>query len=156
MTPPHKKKGIFSVLRTKGNIYESWMFLKKLNNYLISYLQFAHSTNALNFSKTFLQWYHQIWLISNLYNFEVIFLLFLASSFGDPHMTSLDGFGFSFNGLGDYVLYQSTSSSTTTTIHSRTCIAYSKVVNSKATVFCGYVLQETGLPLFEVYLDMES
>ena len=71
-------------------------------------------------------------------------------------MTSLDGFGFSFNGLGDYVLYRSNSSSESTIIHSRTCMAYSKVVESKATVFCGYALQETGLPLFELFLNMES
>ena len=83
-------------------------------------------------------------------------ILFPASSFGDPHITTMDGLGYSFNGLGDYVLYQATSSVINTTIHSRTCIAYSDTIQSKATVFCGFAIRESGIPLFQVYLNVSS
>ena len=86
----------------------------------------------------------------------LILLHFLASSFGDPHITTMDGLGYSFNGLGDYVLYQSTSTFVNTSVHSRTCIAYSDTIQSRATVFCGFAIQETESPLLQVYLNMSG
>ena len=35
-----------------------------------------------------------------------IYILITGTGFGDPHVFTLDGFAYTFNGLGEYVLLQ--------------------------------------------------
>ncbi|KAK3703614.1 hypothetical protein QZH41_019153, partial [Actinostola sp. cb2023] len=62
--------------------------------------------------------------------------------FGDPHITTLDGIKYSFNGLGDYIVLQTLDR--TNLIHGRTKRPLSKFGGlSKATVFSGFALRSS-------------
>ncbi|XP_048581956.1 uncharacterized protein LOC5522228 isoform X2 [Nematostella vectensis] len=70
---------------------------------------------------------------------------------GDPHITTVDGFGYSFNGLGDYVMMKSTNSHR---IHTRTARPLaSNGALAKATVFSGFALAANGSNVVQVMYD---
>ena len=84
-------------------------------------------------------------------------LFFIAASFGDPHLVTLDGFQYTFNGLGDYHMLQAVTEDTTVKIQSRTCKAFVATGTvSKATVFCGFAITETDEPVISIYLNITS
>ncbi|XP_066930439.1 fibrillin-2-like isoform X6 [Clytia hemisphaerica] len=74
-----------------------------------------------------------------------------AVTFGDPHLRTLDGFQYTFNGLGEYLYLSETANNLV--IHSRTCII---ATGGAATVFCGFAVNETDSSLFEVTLNMTT
>lgn len=72
----------------------------------------------------------------------------IASGFGDPHLRTLDGHPYTFNGLGDYMLLQTD----TLKVHARTCQFHMNGVSTPATIFCGYAVQDAkASTMIEVY-----
>ena len=47
----------------------------------------------------------------NCMTMNLFCLLFTAQAAGDPHLVTLDGKGYSFNGVGDFILVQDVNSS---------------------------------------------
>ena len=91
---------------------------------------------------------------------SICFLLsFLAFTFGDPHIRTLDGYTYTFNGIGDYILF-SVKNSTEFIIHSRMSKAKiapnSSITVSKATVFSGFAMKSDQGALVEFYLNVTS
>ena len=76
----------------------------------------------------------------------IIFFWSTGSSFGDPHITTLDGLTYTFNGLGEYVMLtmiEPTSNTTLLDIQTRTAQAINAngtLIN--ATVFQAFAVQE--------------
>ena len=60
----------------------------------------------------------------------------VAWGWGDPHITTIDGRRYTFNGLGEYVLMRTNSSSFE--FQGRTTLAN----NSNATIFSAFTLRE--------------
>ena len=60
----------------------------------------------------------------------------IAWGWGDPHITTIDGRRYTFNGLGEYVLLRTTSSNFE--LQGRTALA----PNSDATIFSAFALRE--------------
>ena len=60
----------------------------------------------------------------------------VARGGGDPHITTIDGRRYTFNGLGEYVLLRTTSSNFV--FQGRTALA----PNSDATIFSAFALGE--------------
>ena len=85
--------------------------------------------------------------------------IFLALTFGDPHIRTLDGHTYTFNGVGDYILF-SVKNSTEFTIHSRMSKAKvsqnSSVVQSRATVFSAFAIKTDQGAFVELYLNVTS
>ena len=59
-------------------------------------------------------------------------------AFGDPHITTLDGFPYTFNGIGEYVLARSVDDDIE--FQGRTTL----VENSEGTVFSGFAIRHSG------------
>eukprot|EP00794_Sanderia_malayensis_P020653 gene20653-22694_t len=78
---------------------------------------------------------------------------------GDPHITTLDGFTYTFNGIGDYVLLE-IKNSTEFTIHTRLCkaevLANSTTRESAATVYCGFAMKTDQGAHVELYQNVSS
>ena len=78
---------------------------------------------------------------------------------GDPHIQTLDGKTYTFNGIGDYQLLGLLNSNEFV-IHSRMSQAYispnSSKSASRATVFSGFALKTDSGPLVEIYLNVSS
>ena len=83
----------------------------------------------------------------------------LAFTFGDPHIRTLDGHTYTFNGVGDYILF-TVKNSTEFIIHSRMSKARisqnSSISESKATVFSGFAMKTDQGALVEFYLNVTS
>ena len=83
----------------------------------------------------------------------------LAFTFGDPHIRTLDGYTYTFNGIGDYILF-SVKNSTEFIIHSRMSKAKvsenSSLADSGATVFSGIAMTADQGALVELYLNVTS
>lgn len=75
-------------------------------------------------------------IISNL-DFKFNFLT--AVTRGDPHITTMDGHFYTFNGLCEFIMIKSVGSVSYLLVQSRTELASSKnpQAKSKATVFTG-------------------
>ena len=76
-------------------------------------------------------------------------LYFIAWGWGDPHITTIDGRRYTFNGLGEYVLLRTTSSNFE--LQGRTELA----PNSDATLFSAFALME-GDDIVEVINEVHS
>ncbi len=78
---------------------------------------------------------------------------------GDPHITTLDGHTYTFNGVGDYT-YLAIQNSSDVLIHSRMSKAAIKpnatVTQSRATVFSGFALKAEQGASVEIYLNVTS
>ena len=59
-------------------------------------------------------------------------------AFGDPHITTLDGFTYTFNGIGEYVLARSVDDDIE--FQGRTTL----VENSGATAFSAFAIRHSG------------
>ncbi|XP_046357628.2 uncharacterized protein LOC124135955 [Haliotis rufescens] len=67
-----------------------------------------------------------------------------ANAAGDPHITTLDGFEYSFNGYGEYLLSEITNGNFTMVLQCRTVPAKTQTGDdSKATIFQGFGVSET-------------
>ncbi len=81
----------------------------------------------------------------------------LAFFWGDPHVTTLDGHTYTFNGIGDYVLL-AIKNSTEFTVHARMCkavvLANATLSQSKATVYCGFAMTSTQGAVVEIYQNV--
>jgi hypothetical protein len=73
-----------------------------------------------------------------------------GNAFGDPHVGTIDGLGYTFNGLGDYYLLTSNLTNGAG-IQSRTCKAFTLIPPSQATVFCAFAIYEKDEPTVEIY-----
>ena len=71
----------------------------------------------------------------------------IARGWGDPHITTIDGRRYTFNGLGEYVLLRTNNSNFE--FQGRTELA----PNSAATVFSAFALRE-GDDIVEVIIPM--
>ncbi|XP_018863293.1 mucin-4 isoform X1 [Parus major] len=60
-----------------------------------------------------------------------------AGAFGDPHITTLDGLTYTFNGLGDFVLLLASDAQTSFILHGRTA----QTGMAQATNFVGFAAQ---------------
>ncbi|XP_068262633.1 mucin-4 [Nyctibius grandis] len=60
-----------------------------------------------------------------------------AGAFGDPHITTLDGLTYTFNGLGDFVLLLASDARTSFTLHRRTA----RTGTAQATNFVAFAAQ---------------
>ncbi|XP_010083669.1 PREDICTED: mucin-4 [Pterocles gutturalis] len=60
-----------------------------------------------------------------------------ASAFGDPHLTTLDGLTYTFNGLGDFVLLLASDAWTSFVLHGRTA----RTGTAQATNFVAFAAQ---------------
>lgn len=68
---------------------------------------------------------------------------FLAGTFGDPHITTLDGKLYTFNGYGEYTLMKIGTGTTIFELQSRTELASSQNgAKSNATVFSAFVAKD--------------
>lgn len=76
--------------------------------------------------------------------------------FGDPHIATLDGFKYSFNGLGDYVML--TTPDKSHILHGKTVRPPYKDTNrlSNATVFSGFAMRNKMNTTVQVCLTMVS
>ena len=66
-----------------------------------------------------------------------------ARTRGDPHIGTLDGRQYSFNGLCEYLLMRSTGDAPHMQVQARTALAptHSENATSRATVFSGFALE---------------
>ncbi|XP_038002491.1 mucin-4 isoform X2 [Motacilla alba alba] len=62
-----------------------------------------------------------------------------AGAFGDPHITTLDGLTYTFNGLGDFVLLLASDAQTSFVLHGRTA----QTGTAQATNFVAFAAQYT-------------
>lgn len=60
-----------------------------------------------------------------------------AGAFGDPHITTLDGLTYTFNGLGDFVLLLASDAQTSFMLHGRTA----RTGMAQATNFMAFAAQ---------------
>ena len=93
-------------------------------------------------------------------NSSTAFNSFLSAfTFGDPHIRTLDGHTYTFNGIGDYVLF-SVKNSTKFIIHSRMSKARvsqnASLSESKATVFSAFAMKSDQGALVEFYMNVTS
>ena len=81
---------------------------------------------------------------------------FPALGFGDPHISTLDGLGYSFNGIGEYWMTQTKSSEFS--LQSRTALAYVSIPNFNpgATVYAGFAAKSKDSDKIEVSNDSLS
>ena len=83
----------------------------------------------------------------------------LAFTFGDPHIRTLDSHTYTFNGIGDYVLF-SVKNSSKFIIHSRMSKARvsqnASLSESKATVFSAFAIKSDQGALVEFYMNVTS
>lgn len=70
--------------------------------------------------------------------------------FGDPHITTLDGVKFAFNGLGDFIMLQTKDRSTV--VHARTQRPEVNGTKSNATIFSGFALHSSQNTTVQVIL----
>ena len=82
----------------------------------------------------------------------VVTFILQAWFFGDPHISTLDGLQYTFNGLGDYVLIRSRDNSLH--LHGRTKRPLtSEGEESNATVFSGFVLKTNTSDTAQILFD---
>ena len=85
--------------------------------------------------------------------------LFTAWLGGDPHIRTLDGHTYTFNGIGDYLLL-GVKNSSEFLIHSRMSKAKvnpnSTITASRATVFSAFALRTDQGAVVELYLNVTS
>lgn len=80
-----------------------------------------------------------------------------ASSYGDPHITTLDSKSYTFNGLGEYVLSKGSSGSDMFNIQARTGMALDKNNQTiNATVFTAFSAQNEKNDTFQVELNVDG
>ena len=65
-----------------------------------------------------------------------MYIVFVAWGWGDPHITTIDGCRYTFNGLGEYVLLRESASNFE--FQGRTELA----PNSNATIFSAFALRD--------------
>ena len=65
-------------------------------------------------------------------------IIYTVWAFGDPHITTLDGFTYTFNGIGEYVLVRSVDDDIE--FQGRTTL----VENSNATAFSAFAIRHNG------------
>ena len=87
------------------------------------------------------------------------FLPFSGWTGGDPHIKTLDGHLYTFNGIGDYILL-AVQNSSEFLVHCRMSKAKitpnATVSRSMATVFSGFAFAAEQGPTLEVYLNVSS
>ena len=76
--------------------------------------------------------FHALWCVVNCICITVV------RGWGDPHMDTIDGRKYTFNGLGEYVLIR--QNNTNFEFQGRTALA----PNSSATIFSAFALREGG------------
>ncbi|VDI38553.1 Hypothetical predicted protein [Mytilus galloprovincialis] len=83
-------------------------------------------------------------------------------TFGDPHVDTLDGFQYTFNGWGEYTMMKIENENVTFEIQARTNLATSKngteLKKINATIFSGFAAKEDGDAYMQVELasDLET
>ncbi|VDI73639.1 Hypothetical predicted protein, partial [Mytilus galloprovincialis] len=83
-------------------------------------------------------------------------------TFGDPHVDTLDGFQYTFNGWGEYTMMKITNENVTFEVQARTDLATSKngtdLKKINATIFSGFAAKEDGNATMQVELasDLET
>ncbi|XP_076088995.1 mucin-like protein [Mytilus galloprovincialis] len=83
-------------------------------------------------------------------------------TFGDPHVDTLDGFQYTFNGWGEYTMMKIENENVTFEIQARTDLATSKngteLKKINATIFSGFAAKEDGNVTMQVELasDLET
>ncbi len=63
---------------------------------------------------------------------------------GDPHITTLDGLQYTFNGLGEYWLLKTNRNDVNFTLQGRTGPAQAEGSDNRATVFLAFAAAVTG------------
>ena len=117
---------------------------------LIAILRFAILYGTLN---------EDNFLMSSTFSSAEFVSFLLAFTFGDPHIRTLDGHTYTFNGIGDYILF-SIKNSTEFVIHSRMSKARvsqtASMSESKATVFSAFAMTSNQGALVEFYMNVTS
>lgn len=97
---------------------------------------------------------HKLWLSINLSQCTLPYVLttlylFLALNFGDPHIVTLDGKNYTFNGYGEYTMLKISKDSVQFYLQARTDLATTANGTSiNATIFSAFVaLDQTGSKL---------
>ena len=95
---------------------------------------------------------------NNYREFNLDLILPTALMWGDPHMKSMDGHTFTFNGLGDYTMVQLQNNPSGFNLQARLSKA---VVNGtgeapKATVFSGFCVKDGEGAQVEIYMNVTS
>ena len=65
-------------------------------------------------------------------------VILAGNCLGDPHVSTLDGFSFTFNGLGEYLLLKSTQFQ----VQGRTSVVQKNGVDQPATAFTSIVAKQ--------------
>ena len=90
---------------------------------------------------------------------KLLIFSFTAWTGGDPHIRTLDGHTYTFNGIGDYLLL-GVKNGTDAIIQCRMSKAKinpnSTITASRATVFSGFALKTDQGALVEFYLNVSS
>lgn len=64
-------------------------------------------------------------------------------NFGDPHITTLDGFDYTFNGYGEYTMIKINTSTTSFTLQARTELATTENGTTiNATIFSAFAAKD--------------
>lgn len=83
---------------------------------------------------------------------EYIVVFFSAGGFGDPHVLTLDGRTYTFNGHGEYIMLDIPNAPFQ--IQARTTRAtYSDGTPSDATIYSGFAIREEDETLLQVELN---
>ena len=82
---------------------------------------------------------------------------FIVFSFGDPHIDTLDGLQYTFNGWGEYTMIKINNSNVTFELQTRTDLATSKngtdIKRINATIFSGFAAKEDRNASIRMELD---
>ena len=80
--------------------------------------------------------------------------LFTAWTFGDPHIQSLDGRQYTFNGLGEYTMLNVQNENKTFQLQGRTDLALTADGNTtNATVFTAFAIKDHSNATLQVELS---
>jgi len=83
---------------------------------------------------------------------DITFNLYTAWVFGDPHVRTLDGLEYTFNGLGEYTLIETTDKNFT--LQGRTERALDKDGKEmQATVFSAFAAKDTDSDRFHIQMN---
>ena len=78
-------------------------------------------------------------IMNYYYYFYTMLMAYISGEgLGDPHIMTIDGFPFTFNGLGEYILLNSTNFA----LHGRTAVYINDGVEQSATYFNGFVAKQ--------------
>ncbi|XP_076437418.1 uncharacterized protein LOC143276674 [Babylonia areolata] len=73
---------------------------------------------------------------------QASFVFIIAIGRGDPHITTMDGFTFPFNAIGEFCLFKADGPTVNFELQGRTCQATSQDGNpADASIFCALVMQ---------------